>query len=49
MLEFRDDAPLDVVALGRAGIDMNAVEMHVPMEENMLFRKTVGAPPRTSP
>ncbi len=45
MLEFRDDAPLDVVALGRAGIDMNAVEMHVPMEENMLFRKTVGGSP----
>lgn len=45
MLKFGENKTLDVVALGRAGIDLNAVEMNVPMEENMTFRKTVGGSP----
>jgi len=45
MLEFGKNKTLDIVALGRAGIDLNAVEMNVPMEENMTFRKTVGGSP----
>ncbi len=36
---------MDIVAIGRAGIDLNAEEMNVPMEENMTFRKTVGGSP----
>jgi len=45
MLVFGKNKTIDVVALGRAGIDLNAVEMNVPMEENMTFRKTVGGSP----
>ena len=45
MLNFGEDRKLDVVALGRAGIDLNAEELNVPMEENMSFRKTVGGSP----
>jgi 5-dehydro-2-deoxygluconokinase len=45
MLEFGKNKALDIVALGRAGIDLNAEEMNVPMEENMIFRKTVGGSP----
>ncbi|MBI9101340.1 MAG: 5-dehydro-2-deoxygluconokinase [Spirochaetales bacterium] len=45
MLEFGRNKKIDIVALGRAGIDLNAVEMNVPMEDNMIFRKTVGGSP----
>lgn len=44
-MEFADGKTIDVIALGRAGIDLNAVDMNVPMEENMTFRKTVGGSP----
>lgn len=45
MLSFGNDKRIDVAAIGRAGIDLNAVELNVPMEENMTFRKTVGGSP----
>ena len=45
MIVFGEHKPVDVIALGRAGIDMNAVDMHLPMEKNMVFRKTVGGSP----
>ncbi|MDC7226503.1 MAG: 5-dehydro-2-deoxygluconokinase [Spirochaetales bacterium] len=45
MLEFGENKSIDVVCLGRAGIDLNAAQMNVPMEENMTFRKTVGGSP----
>lgn len=44
-LNFADNKSIDVISLGRAGIDLNAVDMNVPMEENMTFRKTVGGSP----
>lgn len=45
MLKFDMNKTIDVIALGRAGIDLNAIELNVPMEENMTFRKTVGGSP----
>ena len=44
-LNFAENKTLDVISLGRAGIDLNAVDMNVPMEKNMTFRKTVGGSP----
>ncbi|WP_265457049.1 5-dehydro-2-deoxygluconokinase [Enterococcus sp. HY326] len=35
----------DVIAIGRAAIDLNAVEYNRPMEETMTFRKYVGGSP----
>ncbi len=36
---------IDVIALGRAAIDLNANEINRPMEETMTFTKTVGGSP----
>ncbi|HAK45763.1 MAG TPA: 5-dehydro-2-deoxygluconokinase [Spirochaeta sp.] len=41
-MEFSKNKTIDIVALGRAGIDLNAEKMNVSMEDNMTFRKTVG-------
>lgn len=35
----------DMIAIGRAAIDLNAVEYNRPMEETMTFRKYVGGSP----
>lgn len=35
----------DLVAIGRAALDLNAVEYNCPMEETMTFRKYVGGSP----
>ncbi|RIN48220.1 5-dehydro-2-deoxygluconokinase, partial [Staphylococcus simulans] len=35
----------DIVAIGRAAIDLNAVEINRPMEETETFRKYVGGSP----
>lgn len=35
----------DIVAIGRACIDLNAVEYNRPMEETMTFSKYVGGSP----
>lgn len=36
---------LDLVAIGRAAVDLNAVEYNRPMEETMTFKKYVGGSP----
>lgn len=38
-------AEFDIIAIGRACIDLNAVEYNRPMEETMTFRKYVGGSP----
>jgi len=44
-IEFRSDREFDIVAIGRACIDLNAVEYNRPMEETMTFKKYVGGSP----
>lgn len=44
-LEFDTDRELDIIAIGRACIDLNAVEYNRPMEETMTFKKYVGGSP----
>ena len=36
---------LDLVAIGRAALDLNSIEVNRPMEETMTFRKYVGGSP----
>lgn len=43
--EFSNDREFDVIAIGRACIDLNAVEYNRPMEETMTFSKYVGGSP----
>jgi 5-dehydro-2-deoxygluconokinase len=38
-LEFDTDRELDIIAIGRACIDLNAVEYNRPMEETMTLWK----------
>ncbi len=42
---FSAEKPLDFVAVGRLCIDLNANEIHRPMEETMTFTKYVGGSP----
>ncbi|KYD03767.1 5-dehydro-2-deoxygluconokinase [Bacillus atrophaeus] len=42
---FNEDKDFDIVAIGRACIDLNAVEYNRPMEETMTFSKYVGGSP----
>lgn len=42
---FPEAKPLDFVAIGRLCIDLNANEIHRPMEETMTFTKYVGGSP----
>ncbi|MDA7025174.1 5-dehydro-2-deoxygluconokinase [Bacillus sp. CLL-7-23] len=42
---FAEEKQLDIVAIGRACIDLNAVEYHRPLEETMTFSKYVGGSP----
>lgn len=44
-LEFNVDRKFDVIAIGRACVDLNAVEYNRPMEETMTFKKYVGGSP----
>lgn len=44
-LEFNNDREFDIIAIGRACIDLNAVEYNRPMEETMTFKKYVGGSP----
>lgn len=44
-LEFNPKAEFDMIAIGRACIDLNAVEYNRPMEETMTFKKYVGGSP----
>ncbi|MED1017181.1 5-dehydro-2-deoxygluconokinase [Bacillus atrophaeus] len=42
---FNEDKEFDIVAIGRACIDLNAAEYNRPMEETMTFSKYVGGSP----
>lgn len=44
-LNFNTDRKFDIIAIGRACIDLNAVEYNRPMEETMTFSKYVGGSP----
>lgn len=44
-LNFNTDREFDIIAIGRACIDLNAVEYNRPMEETMTFSKYVGGSP----
>lgn len=43
--DFNTDREFDIIAIGRACIDLNAVEYNRPMEETMTFTKYVGGSP----
>ncbi|MFD1362448.1 5-dehydro-2-deoxygluconokinase [Lentibacillus salinarum] len=43
--EFSSDKTYDIIAIGRACVDLNAVEYNRPMEETMTFSKYVGGSP----
>lgn len=45
VIEFNTKKEIDVIALGRACIDLNAVEYNRPMEETFTFKKYVGGSP----
>lgn len=44
-IELRSDREFDVIAIGRACIDLNAVEYNRPMEQTHTFSKYVGGSP----
>lgn len=44
-LQFEKDRPLDLIAVGRLCIDLNANETNRPMEESSTFTKYVGGSP----
>jgi 5-dehydro-2-deoxygluconokinase len=43
--EFNHEREFDIIAIGRACIDLNATEYNRPMEETMTFSKYVGGSP----
>lgn len=45
LLEFDTARPMDFVGLGRLCVDLNANEIHCPMEETKTFTKYVGGSP----
>ncbi|WP_018923947.1 5-dehydro-2-deoxygluconokinase [Salsuginibacillus kocurii] len=44
-ISFQEGKEFDLIAIGRACIDLNAVEYNRPMEETMTFQKYVGGSP----
>ncbi|MFB3163820.1 5-dehydro-2-deoxygluconokinase [Neobacillus sp. 179-J 1A1 HS] len=44
-LKFNEDRYIDLIAIGRLCIDLNANEIHRPMEETRTFTKYVGGSP----
>ncbi|GMQ63994.1 5-dehydro-2-deoxygluconokinase [Vallitalea maricola] len=44
-LVFQKDRELDLIAVGRLGVDLNANEIHRPMEETLTFTKYLGGSP----
>lgn len=44
-MTFSTDKRFDLIAVGRACIDLNATEYNRPMEETMTFSKYVGGSP----
>jgi len=45
ILSFRPDRPVDLIGVGRLCIDLNANEIHRPMEDTISFTKYVGGSP----
>nr|WP_275983417.1 5-dehydro-2-deoxygluconokinase [Paenibacillus hamazuiensis] len=45
MIRFDSNRPIDVIGVGRLCIDLNANEIHRPMEETRTFTKYVGGSP----
>jgi 5-dehydro-2-deoxygluconokinase len=45
MIHFDKTRPLDIIGIGRLCIDLNANEIHRPMEETLTFTKYVGGSP----
>lgn len=45
LIKTDDTKKYDLIAVGRACIDLNAVEFNRPMEETMTFAKYVGGSP----
>ncbi|MDB4868566.1 MAG: 5-dehydro-2-deoxygluconokinase [Cohnella sp.] len=44
-VRFPDNRPLDVVSIGRLCMDLNANEIHRPMEDTLTFTKYLGGSP----
>lgn len=44
-LNFKENAELDFVAIGRAAVDLNPNEINMPMEESKTFTKYLGGSP----
>lgn len=44
-IKFNSEREYDIIAIGRACIDLNAVEYNRPMEETLTFKKYVGGSP----
>lgn len=44
-IKFQPNRKLDVIAIGRIGIDLNPNEYNRPLEETLTFTKTVGGSP----
>ncbi len=44
-LVFKQDRPLDIIPIGRLAVDLNANEIHRPMEETATFTKYLGGSP----
>jgi len=44
-LKFQNDRELDLIALGRLAVDLNANEINRPMEETLTFTKYLGGSP----
>lgn len=44
-LKFQNDRELDLIAVGRLAIDLNANEINCPMEETLTFSKYLGGSP----
>ncbi|WP_018757139.1 5-dehydro-2-deoxygluconokinase [Paenibacillus terrigena] len=45
LIPFQNNRPLDLIGLGRLCIDLNANEIHRPLEETVTFTKYVGGSP----
>lgn len=44
-LTFKTDRELDIIPIGRLAVDLNANEIHRPMEETLTFTKYLGGSP----
>lgn len=45
LISFPKDRAIDIIPMGRIGVDLNANEIHRPMEETETFTKYVGGSP----